>query len=172
MMRQTAPFSLNGTQRRVQARFHSSVRKGMYRSDVRTRPTKETTERRLFPVGDEPQIKEPSFFFAVQLERISQRREVIMTRTGLIAGAVALSVSIGAPVAAQNANQMLKGTAIGAGGGALAGALIPGMSVGTGALVGAAGGAAYTALKKNRHYYRDSRGRRYYVSKNGYRVYK
>lgn len=95
-----------------------------------------------------------------------------MKRTGLIAGTVALSMGLGAPVYAQNANQMLKGTAIGAGAGALAGAIIPGMSVGTGALVGGAGGAAYTALKKNKKYYRDSRGRRYTLNKNGYRVYR
>ena len=91
---------------------------------------------------------------------------------GLIAGAVALSMGLTAPVGAQSAGQMLKGTAIGAGGGALAGAVIPGVSTGTGALVGAAGGAAYTALKKNHHYYRDSQGRKYYVNKYGKRVYK
>ena len=95
-----------------------------------------------------------------------------MKRGGLIAGVVALSVGLGSPVYAQSSGQMLRGTAIGAGGGALAGAIIPGMSVGTGALVGAAGGAAYTALKKNHHYYRDNRGRRYYTNKQGYRVYK
>jgi hypothetical protein len=119
---------------------------------------------------DKPRIKEPHHSFAVSAAQF-KGRDLIMTRTGLIAGAVALSVSLGSPVVAQNANQMLKGTAIGAGGGALAGALIPGMSVGTGALVGGVGGAAYTALKKNRHYYRDSRGRRYYV-KNGTRRYR
>jgi hypothetical protein len=43
------------------------------------------------------------------------------------------------------------------------------VSAGDGALLGAAGGAAYTALKKNRHYYRDSRGRRYYIDNRGYR---
>jgi len=91
---------------------------------------------------------------------------------GLITGAVALSMGLTAPVAAQSANQMLKGTAIGAGGGALAGAILPGVSTGNGALIGAVGGAAYTALKKNHHYYRDSRGRKYYVNKYGQRVYK
>jgi hypothetical protein len=95
-----------------------------------------------------------------------------MKRFSLIAGAVALSVGLTSPVAAQSAGQMLKGTAIGAGGGALAGAIIPGVSVGNGALIGAAGGAAYTALKKNRHYYRDSRGRRYYIDRDGDRHYK
>jgi len=95
-----------------------------------------------------------------------------MKRYSMIAGAVALSVGLTSPVAAQSAGQMLKGTAIGAGGGALAGAVLPGVSTGNGALVGAAGGALYTALKKNHHYYRDSRGRKYYIDKHGYRHYK
>jgi hypothetical protein len=93
-------------------------------------------------------------------------------RNGIIAGIVALSVGFTAPVAAQSSGQLLKGGAIGAGAGALAGALIPGVSVGTGALIGAGGGLAYTAIKKKNHYYRDNRGRRYYVNKRGYRVYK
>lgn len=92
-------------------------------------------------------------------------------RNRLIAAAAALAVGLTAPAAAQNASQMLKGTAIGAGGGALLGAVVPGVSTGNGALIGAAGGAAYTALKKNRHYYRDSRGRRYYITKSGNRRY-
>jgi hypothetical protein len=93
-------------------------------------------------------------------------------RNKFIAAAVALSVGVTAPVAAQSSGQLLKGGAIGAGAGALAGAIIPGVSVGNGALIGGAGGLAYTALKKKHHYYRDSRGRRYYVNKSGYRVYK
>lgn len=93
-------------------------------------------------------------------------------RQAIIAGALALSVAIASPVAAQSSGQLLKGGAIGAGAGALAGAIIPGVSVGNGALIGGAGGLAYTALKKNHHYYRDNRGRRYYVNKRGYRVYK
>ena len=95
-----------------------------------------------------------------------------MKRSGIIGGIVALSVGLSSPVYAQSAGQMLKGTAIGAGGGALLGAVIPGVSTGNGALIGAAGGAAYTALKKNKKYYRDNRGRRYYLNKNGYRVYR
>ena len=95
-----------------------------------------------------------------------------MKRNSLIAGAVALSVGLTSPVAAQSAGQMLKGTAIGAGGGALAGAVLPGVSTGNGALIGAVGGAAYTTLKKHHHYYRDSRGRKYYIDKNGRRRYK
>lgn len=95
-----------------------------------------------------------------------------MTRKGIIASAVGLSLGMTAPAYAQSAGQMLKGTAIGAGGGALVGAIVPGVSTGTGALIGAAGGAAYTALKKNKHYYRDSRGRRYYLNKYNQRVYR
>jgi hypothetical protein len=95
-----------------------------------------------------------------------------MTRNGIIASAVGLSLGLATPAFAQSAEQLLKGTAIGAGGGALVGAVIPGVSTGNGALIGAAGGAAYTALKKNRKYYRDSRGRQYYLNKNGYRVYR
>ena len=93
-------------------------------------------------------------------------------RNAIIAGALALSIGIASPIAAQNSGQLLKGGAIGAGAGALAGAIIPGVSVGDGALIGGAGGLAYTALKKDRHYYRDNRGRRYYLNKRGNRVYK
>ena len=95
-----------------------------------------------------------------------------MKRNGLIVSAVALSVGLASPVMAQSAGKLLKGTAIGAGGGALVGAVVPGVSVGTGALIGGAGGAAYTALKKNHHYYHDKHGRRYYLDKHHRRVYK
>jgi len=94
-----------------------------------------------------------------------------MKRMALFAAAAAMTLGGGAPLYAQSAKQMLKGTAIGAGGGALVGAVVPGVSTGNGALIGAAGGAAYTALSKNRKYYRDARGHRYYV-KNGHRVYR
>ncbi len=95
-----------------------------------------------------------------------------MKRNGLIASMIGMSVALAAPASAQSSGQLLRGGAIGAGGGALAGAILPGVSVGTGALIGGAGGLAYTALKHNRHYYRDNRGRRYYVDKRGYRVYR
>ncbi len=95
-----------------------------------------------------------------------------MTRKGIIAGAISLSLGLTAPAYAQSAGQMLKGTAIGAGGGALLGAVVPGVSTGTGALVGAAAGAGYTALKKNKRYYRDRQGRSYYLNRNGQRVYR
>ena len=94
-----------------------------------------------------------------------------MKRMTLIAAAAAVTLGGATPIYAQSANQVLKGTAIGAGGGALLGAVVPGVSVGNGALIGAAGGAAYTALSKNRKYYRDRNGNRYYV-KHGRRVYR
>ncbi len=93
-----------------------------------------------------------------------------MKRLAMIAAATAMTFGA-APLYAQSATQLLKGTAIGAGGGALLGAVVPGISTGDGALIGAAGGAAYTALSKNRHYYRDRQGNRYYV-KHGRRVYR
>jgi len=94
-----------------------------------------------------------------------------MKHMALIAAAAAMTMGAAAPTYAQNTNQVLRGTAIGAGGGAVAGAIIPGLGVGEGALIGAAGGAAVTALTKNRKYYRDSRGNRYYVKK-GRRYYR
>ena len=95
-----------------------------------------------------------------------------MKRMSLIAISAVVSLGLAGPASAQSAGEMLKGTAIGAGGGALLGAVVPGVSTGNGALIGAAGGAAYTALKKNRKYYRDSRGSRYYLDKRGRRVYR
>ena len=93
-----------------------------------------------------------------------------MKRMAMIAAAAAMTLG-GAPLYAQSTKQVQKGTAIGAGGGALLGAVVPGISTGNGALIGAAGGAAYTALSKNKKYYRDARGNRYYI-KNGRRVYR
>jgi hypothetical protein len=124
------------------------------------------------PLGAEPEMKEQALFCSVQRHTVSGRKDIAMKRNMLIASAVALSVGLTSPVAAQSAGQMVKGTAIGAGGGALAGAILPGVSAGNGALIGAVGGAAYTALKKNHHYYRDNRGRKYYIDKHGYRHYK
>ena len=91
----------------------------------------------------------------------------IVSLTALAALAIATAACGERPV-----DRALTGGAIGAGGGALAGAVLPGVSTGNGALIGAVGGAAYTALKKNHHYYRDSRGRKYYIDKHGYRHYK
>jgi hypothetical protein len=118
-------------------------------------------------------MKEPPFSYPVESTVDFERKGMsVMTRKSLIAGLAAISVGLASPVYAQSAEQMLKGTAIGAGGGALAGAILPGVSTGNGALIGAAGGAAYTALKKNKKYYRDSRGRKYYLDKSGHRRYK
>lgn len=94
-----------------------------------------------------------------------------MKRTLILGTLVAASLA-GAPAYAQSSGQLLKGGAIGAGAGAVAGALIPGMSVGTGALVGAAGGAAITALNHRHHYYHDRYGRRFYMDKQGRRIYR
>jgi hypothetical protein len=94
-----------------------------------------------------------------------------MKHMALIAAAATMSLGAAIPAEAQNTNQVLRGTAIGGAGGAVAGALIPGLGVGEGAAIGAVGGAAVTALTKNRKYYRDARGNRYYI-KNGRRVYR
>ena len=95
-----------------------------------------------------------------------------MNTSRMIAAAVALSVTGASPAFAQSAGELAKGALIGAGGGAVAGAVIPGLSTGDGALIGAAGGAAITALNKNKRYYRDGYGRKYYVDKRGRRRYK
>jgi hypothetical protein len=95
-----------------------------------------------------------------------------MKTNKFIAAAVALSVAGSAPAFAQSAGELAKGALIGGAGGAVAGAIIPGISTGNGALIGAAGGAAYTALKKNHRWYRDSQGRKYWVDKYGRRHYK
>ncbi len=95
-----------------------------------------------------------------------------MKKIGLISGLTALAVAFSAPASAQNAGQLLKGGAIGGAGGAVAGAVIPGLSTGEGALLGAGAGVAVTALTKNKKTYRDNRGRKYYINKRGYRVYR
>jgi len=59
-----------------------------------------------------------------------------------------------------------RGAGIGAAGGAVAGALIPGLGVGEGAAIGAAGGAVVGGVTAdNRRYYRDRRGREYYMDR-------
>lgn len=86
-------------------------------------------------------------------------------------GAAALLLS--APAIAGDAKDILKGGAIGAAGGAVVGAVVPGLSVGEGALIGGAGGAVVGALDKDgRRWYRDDRGHRYWVDKQGRRHYK
>lgn len=95
-----------------------------------------------------------------------------MKKIGLVSGVAALAMAFSVPAHAQSAGQLLKGGAIGGAGGAVAGALIPGLSTGEGALLGAGTGVAVTALTKNRKTYRDNRGRKYYINKRGYRVYR
>ena len=95
-----------------------------------------------------------------------------MKTTKFIAAAVAMAVAGTTPVYAQSAGELAKGALIGGAGGAVAGAVIPGVSTGTGALVGAGLGAGITALNKNKRYYRDSYGRKYWVDKRGRRHYK
>lgn len=95
-----------------------------------------------------------------------------MKTNKLIAAAVAVAVAGTTPVYAQSAGELAKGALIGGAAGGVAGAVIPGLSTGNGALIGAAGGAAITALNKNKRYYRDSYGRKYWVDKHGRRHYK
>jgi hypothetical protein len=99
-------------------------------------------------------------------------RDVVMSITKFIAAAAALTIAGSAPAYAQSAGHILRGAGIGAAGGAVAGAVIPGLSVGEGALIGGAGGAVVNSLDKKHRYYRDSRGRKYWVDKHGRRHYK
>jgi hypothetical protein len=116
-------------------------------------------------------MKEPGGFCAVVPDVFRFRKGDLMKTSKYIVGVAAMALGFAAPASAQSAGQLLKGGAIGGAGGAVAGALIPGLSTGNGALIGAAGGAAYTALSKNKRYYRDNRGRRYSLDKRGRRVY-
>lgn len=76
--------------------------------------------------------------------------------------------------ARETTRDALRGAGFGAAGGAVAGALIPGLGVVEGAAIGAAGGAAVGAATSEgeRKWRRDSRGRLYYIDKNGNRVYR
>jgi membrane associated rhomboid family serine protease len=96
-----------------------------------------------------------------------------MKSNTLMAAAIALSFTAATPAFAQSAGKLAKGALIGGAGGAVAGAIIPGLGTGEGALIGAAGGAAITALNhKDRRYYRDGYGRKYWTDKRGRRHYK
>ncbi len=76
--------------------------------------------------------------------------------------------------ASETGRDALRGAGIGAAGGAVAGALIPGLGVAEGAAIGGAGGAVVGAATSDgdRRYYRDSRGREYYVDRDGRRRYR
>lgn len=88
-------------------------------------------------------------------------------------GGVALVVStLAAPAQAGDLKDAGKGALIGGAGGAVVGAVVPGLSTGEGALIGAAGGAVVGAVSKNKKYYRDQYGRKYYIGKDGRRHYK
>ncbi len=68
-----------------------------------------------------------------------------------------------------------RGAAIGGVGGAVVGAVVPGLSPVEGAAIGAAGGAVVGALGKDdkgRDWYRDERGNRYWVDRDGRRHYR
>lgn len=95
-----------------------------------------------------------------------------MTRFSIGAAAIAAALAFSAPAHAGDTKKILKSGAIGAGAGAVAGAVIPGLSVGEGAIVGGVGGAVLGAVDKNRKYYRDSNGNKYYLNSRGQRVYK
>jgi hypothetical protein len=98
---------------------------------------------------------------------------IAMNRTALIACTVAALGLTGCTTDPQERG-VLRGGGIGAAGGAIVGALFPGISVLGGAALGAAGGAAIGALtakdKDGRRFYHDEHGR-YYIDRNGERVY-
>lgn len=95
-----------------------------------------------------------------------------MTRISIGMAAVAAALALSAPAQAGDTKKILKSGAIGAGAGAVAGAVIPGLSVGEGAIVGGVGGAVIGAVDKDRKYYRDANGNKYYLNSRGQRVYK
>ena len=91
----------------------------------------------------------------------------------LIAAGLAMSASLGG-CAHETTRDALRGAGFGAAGGAVAGALIPGLGIAEGAAIGAAGGAAVGAATSEgqRRWHRDSRGREYYIDRDGRRVYR
>jgi len=83
----------------------------------------------------------------------------------------ALALAVGA---AGCSSPVGRGAAIGGAGGAVVGAAVPGISTTEGAAIGAAGGAIVGALNKDkdgRQWYRDDRGNRYWVDRDGRRHY-
>lgn len=98
-----------------------------------------------------------------------------MRKTVLIIAGLAAAATVGG-CSRETTRDGLRGAGIGAVGGAVAGALVPGLGVVEGAAIGAAGGAAVGAAtsdgNRDRRWYRDSRGRDYYIDRNGNRVYR
>lgn len=96
-----------------------------------------------------------------------------MRKRMLIAASLVTAASLGG-CTHEMTRDTLRGAGIGGAGGAVAGAVIPGLGVVEGAAIGAAGGAAVGAATSDgqRKWYRDSRGRQYYVDRNGRRVYR
>lgn len=95
-------------------------------------------------------------------------RKILLTAVG-----VASAATLGG-CAHETTRDALRGAGFGAAGGAVAGALIPGLGVAEGAAIGAAGGAAVGAATSEgeRRWRRDSRGRQYYIDRDGRRVYR
>lgn len=96
-----------------------------------------------------------------------------MRNTLLLFAGLAATVSVGG-CSRETTRDGLRGAGIGAVGGAVAGALVPGLGVAEGAAIGAAGGAAVGVATSDgeRSWRRDSRGRQYYIDRNGNRVYR
>ena len=76
-----------------------------------------------------------------------------------------------------NGSHVGRGAGIGAAGGAVLGAVVPGINPVEGAAIGAAGGAVVGAIqdgnrdRDRRRWYRDDRGNRYWVDRDGRRHY-
>lgn len=96
-----------------------------------------------------------------------------MRKTMLITAGLVMAAGLGG-CSHEVTRDALRGAGFGGAGGAVAGALIPGLGVVEGAAIGAAGGAAVGAATSEgqRKWHRDSRGRQYYIDKNGRRVYR
>ncbi|WP_022681482.1 hypothetical protein [Sphingobium bisphenolivorans] len=96
-----------------------------------------------------------------------------MMKSVLLIAGLAAAASVGG-CARETTRDSLRGAGIGAVGGAVAGAIVPGLGVAEGAAIGAAGGAVVGAATSDgeRNWRRDSRGRDYYIDRNGNRVYR
>lgn len=96
-----------------------------------------------------------------------------MRKTFLLIAGLAAAATVGG-CSRETTRDGLRGAGIGAVGGAVAGAIVPGLGVAEGAAIGAAGGAVVGAATSDddRRWRRDSRGREYYIDRNGNRVYR